>query len=82
MTGDWLRIHESVGELDLAGPESSSTAIFLSTLIGSVAINAVPSSERLSTDGAVALSGERTSSNESTTVSSASGESLQCAVRS
>ena len=80
MIGEWLRSHNSVGELDLAGLVSSSAlVIFLSTLSGSDAKRAVPSSDRLSTDGATALAGERASSTVST--ESMTGES-QAGLRS
>lgn len=82
MTGDWLRGHESAGELALPGPASSSAVvIFLSTLSGSVAKRVVPSSDRLCTDGAVALAGDRASSRASP-VPTDSGESLQADIRS
>lgn len=72
----WLRLHVSSGELDLPGVDSSSApGILLSTFSGSDAKSALPSSERLSTDGAMALAGERTSS-PSLTEPGESGDSL------
>jgi hypothetical protein len=84
MTGDRLRAQSSVGELDRSRVVSSSVApgILLSTFSGSDAKSALPSSERLSTDGAVALAGVRASSIASLAVMVESGESLQAETRS
>jgi hypothetical protein len=84
MTGDRLRASSSVGELDRSRVVSSSVApgILLSTFSGSDAKSALPSSERLSTDGAVALAGVRASSIASLAVMVESGESLQAETRS
>lgn len=84
MTGDRLRAHSSVGELDRSRVVSSSVApgILLSTFSGSDAKSAVPSSARLSTDGAVALAGVRASSIASLVKAAESGESLQADMRS
>jgi hypothetical protein len=84
MTGDRLRAQSSVGELDRSRVVSSSVApgILLSTFSGSDAKSVLPSSERLRTDGAVALAGVRASSIASLAVMVESGESLQAETRS
>lgn len=80
---DRVRSHVSSGELDLPGVDSSSApGILLSTFSGSDAKSTVPSSERLSTDGAMALGGEIASSMPSLTEPGESGESLQVDTRS
>jgi len=84
ITGDRVRAHDSVGELERSRVVSSSVVpgILLSTFSGSAAKSAVPSSERLSTDGAVTLAGVRASSRASLAETVESGESLQAEVRS
>jgi hypothetical protein len=85
MTDDRLRAHNSVGELDRSRVVVSSSvapAILLSTFSGSDAKSALPSSERLSTEGAVALVGVRASSSASLAETVESGESLQAEARS
>lgn len=73
---------DSAGELDLTGAEYSSAPVsFFSTFNGSVAKRVLPSSERLNTDGAMALSGER-ASKDSIPESVGSGESRQAEIRS
>lgn len=61
---------------------SSTTGILLSTFSGSVAKSALPSSDRLNTDGTMALPGESTSSMVSLVEPAESGESLQARSRS
>lgn len=85
MTDDRLRAHNSVGELDRSRVVVSSSvapAILLSTFSGSDAKSALPSSERLSTEGAVTLDGVRASSSASLAETVESGESLQAEARS
>lgn len=83
MTEDCPRGHDSSRELELPRAAASSSAvIFLSTLSGSFAKRTVPSSDRLCTDGAVALAGDNASSRTSPAVSTAPGESLQAEIRS
>lgn len=83
VTVGWLRSHVSSGELDLPGVDSSSAlGILLSTFSGSDVKSVLPSSERLNTDGAMALAGDRTSSTPSLTEPGDSDESLQPRTRS
>lgn len=83
ITGDRVRAHDSVGELERSRVVSSSVApgILLSTFTGSDAKSTVPSSERLSTDGAIVLAGVRASSRASLAETVESGESLQAETR-